>query len=208
MIVGTLYRLRLSEIKGKEEVLYQLSDRGRQEKASRYLREADRLRCLSAGYLMKSCLPSYAEDRLRTGKDGKPYLWGGPPFSLSHGGNYTVLFRDDQAEEVGADVESVKAMDACLQALPYYATKEERAEIGSDGKKALYVWTRKESLYKTVGEGISDFRELPSVLKEEVLFCERKVWLYSFEEDGHIFSIASCGENASREIEVTEAALL
>ena len=57
-------------------------------------------------------------------------------------------------------------MDYLKDILPMYATTREQEYIGEDVKKALWVWTRKESLYKCIGEGITAPLELPEVLEE------------------------------------------
>ena len=78
-----VYTMELSELRDKEELLMESADSRRKEKAGRFLHLDDRLRCLSAGSLLKKHLPGYAEERLKIGKDGKPFLPGGPAFSLS-----------------------------------------------------------------------------------------------------------------------------
>jgi phosphopantetheinyl transferase len=195
--MGEVYTLQLMEILDREAYLFQTVDRERQEKASRYRRLEDRVRCLAAGFLMKHYLPDYAKERLRIAKDGKPYLLGGPAFSLSHGGDYVLLFVDDTAEGVGIDVEPIRQMDQYQRILPYYTTEEERQFIGSEAQRAVYIWTRKESLYKTFGQGISDFRELPGTLEDQIMLFGRSVSLKSWERDGHMFSIAIRGDGVS-----------
>lgn len=188
-----IYTLRLPELREKESFLLDSAGGRRKEKALRFIQRDDRLRSLAAGYLMQKYLPGYSEDRLETGKQGKPFLRGGPAFSLSHGGQYVALAWDEAAEGVGIDVEPIEAMETYRPILSFYATAEEQKAIGSDAAEAVRIWTRKESLYKCVGEGISDFRELPAALEDQVTFSGMPCRLSSWEEDRHMFSIALRG---------------
>ena len=189
--------MKLSGIRNREEYLYGEADRQRRTKALRFIRADDRLRCLAAGYLMKRCLPGYREELLYTGTNGKPFLRGGPAFSISHGGDYVVLAWDEAAEGVGVDVEPVMEMECYQEILPFYATEDEQKAIGKDARKAVWVWTRKECLYKCVGEGISDVLELPEVLEELVLFQGKSFFLESLEREGHLFSFALMNPHSS-----------
>ena len=185
--------MKLSELREKGDALSRAVSLRRREKASRFLREDDRLRCLAAGYLAEKHLPGWSESRLYTGKDGKPFLEGGVPFSLSHGGDYIVLAWCAGAEGVGVDVEPVRDMGYYRDILPCAMSVRERKSVGGNAEKAVRVWTRKESLYKCVGEGFSDFSSLPEVLEDRVLFMEKPCRFRSWEETGHVFSVAVLG---------------
>ena len=52
----------------------------------------------------------------------------------------------------------------------YFMTAGEIKAAGGSAGNTGRIWTRKESLYKSVGEGISDFQELPEVLADRVRF--------------------------------------
>ena len=200
--MGEVYILRLSDLRDQEEYLLDSADCQRKEKALRFIRKDDYLRSLAAGYLMKKYLPGFSEDRLRTGKDGKPFLAGGPAFSISHAGDYVVLAWDGNADGIGVDVEPIREMEYYQPILPFYTTTEEQKAIGNDAQKAVWIWTRKESLYKCVGEGISDFRELPDVLEDQALFSGILCCLRSWKKSGHMFSIAWRGLDKSRKFHV------
>ena len=188
-----IYTARLSEIRNKEKYLLETAGRQRKEKALRFLQADDRLRCLAAGYLLKQHLPGYSEEMLRTGKEGKPFLPGGPAFSISHGGDFVVLAVDGSSEGIGVDVEPIREMEYYKTILPYAMTDTEKRTVGEDAKCAVRIWTRKESLYKCVGEGVSDFLELPEVLEDQVFFFGKLCRLHSWEREGHMFSVASRG---------------
>ena len=80
--------------------------------------------------------------------------------------------------------------------LPCFMTAEERSAAGGDAAQAVRIWTRKESLYKCSGEGISDFLQLPPVLHDRVLFQGKPARLTSWEACGHSFSAALWGSDA------------
>lgn len=185
--------MELSGLRGREKFLYNEADARRRHKASRYLRADDRLRCLAAGCLMKHCLPDYSEDRLYYGPDGKPFLRDGVSFSISHGGNYVMLAWCDAAEGIGVDVEPIREFEYYRQIIPRTMTAREQKFVGEDAGAAVRIWTRKESLYKCVGEGITDFRELPEVLEDRVVFLGRSCDLLSREKENHFFSVALRG---------------
>ena len=67
---------------------------------------------------------------------------------------------------------------------------------GGDAAQAVRIWTRKESLYKCSGEGVSDFLQLPPVLHDRVLFQGKPARLTSWEACGHSFSAALWGSDA------------
>lgn len=184
--------MRLSALRESEDLLNAAVSDRRREKAARFVQRDDRLRCLAAGYLAEHCLPGWSEQRFYTGRDGKPFLRDGVPFSLSHGGDFIVLAWQEGAAGVGIDVEPIRDMDYYRSILPYAMTETEQAAAG-DAAAAIRIWTRKESLYKCVGEGFSSFSELPPVLEERVMFLGLPCRFKSWEEEGHCFSAAVRG---------------
>ncbi len=188
-----VFIVKLSEIYDMEELLIQCADSTRREKAARFLHKEDRLRCLAAGYLMKHFVPGFSDDLLRFGTQGKPFLENGVPFSISHGGDHVVLAVCEECRGIGVDAEPVREMEYYKDMLPFMMNEAERGFVGGDAHRAVRIWTRKESLYKSVGEGISDVRELPDVREDRVVFAGDVFLLRSMEEDGHSLSIAVHG---------------
>lgn len=158
-----------------------------------FRRPDDRLRCLAAGFLLQKYLPGYEEGLLVYGKDGKPFLQGGAAFSLSHGGDFVTLAWCEGARGIGMDVEPIGEMDCYRDMLPFYMTPAEQRATGSSARKAVTIWTRKECLYKCIGEGIGDILELPEVLADCVAFAGSNCQLKSWESEGHLFSLAAAG---------------
>ena len=81
-------------------------------------------------------------------------------------------------------------------------TAGEIKAVGDSARDAVRIWTRKESLYKSVGEGISDFRELPEVLADRVRFFGMSFRLTSWEAAGHSFSAALRGSDKPIELRI------
>ena len=192
--------LKLPEIRESGEFLYAAVSVRRREKASRFIRRDDRLRSLAAGYLMEYCLPDWSEQRFYTGREGKPFLRNGVPFSLTHGGDFVALAWQDEAAGIGIDVEPIREMDYYRDILPYAMTEEEQNAVGGLAAAAVRIWTRKESLYKCIGEGFSGVRELPPVLEERLMFRGMPVRFRSWEEEGHSFSVAVRGPDVPIEL--------
>ena len=160
-----------------------------------------------AGCLMKHCLPGYTEAQLWTGSAGKPFLRNGVPFSLSHGGNYVVLAWCEESEGIGVDVEPIQDMEYYRPILPLAMKPEEIKAVGEEARMAVRIWTRKESLYKCIGEGISGFQELPALLEDQVLFSGALCRLRSWEDQLHSFSLALRGYNGMMDLRIQEEIL-
>ncbi|MDR1944040.1 MAG: 4'-phosphopantetheinyl transferase superfamily protein [Synergistaceae bacterium] len=122
------------------------------------LREADRLRSLVAELLLYATLGPREIVREKSG--GKPYIAGGPHFSVSHSGNRAMLAVDD--EPVGVDIEKWVEDDYTALAQVAFHKDErillERAAIEGgfcQGKIFFDIWTLKESYLKMLGSGLS-----------------------------------------------------
>ena len=103
--------IRISELQESEDLLFGSVSERRRQKASRFLQKDDRLRSLAAGYLMEHCIPGWSEARFYTGRDGKPFLLNGVPFSVSHGGDYAAVAWCDGAEGIGKSTFAADAPD-------------------------------------------------------------------------------------------------
>ena len=185
-----IFTIKLSEVQNEEDYLFRCTDKLHRDRAMRFRQKDDRLRCLAAGYLMKHYIPDFSEELISIGKQGKPTLINAVAFNISHAGDYVVLAVCNEVSGVGVDVEPVGEMDCYRDILSYAMTEKEVQFIGEDAHKAVCIWTRKESLYKCVGEGIEDFAELPEVTNEQVLFSGHLCRIRSWESDGHMFSVA------------------
>ena len=132
------------------------SDRAQKIRSLHFL--DDRRRSFAAGLLLEAALGREAVFRIERSGSGKPYIDGGPCFSLSHSGSWVVLAvcRD----EVGVDIESIRPdRDTALIARRAFQP-EEIAAAGSGAGIFYRVWTAKESYLKMLGcssVSISDF---------------------------------------------------
>ena len=96
---------------------------------------------------------------------GKPYLPGGPAFSISHAGNAAVCAVD--AGPVGIDIEPVT--DIPKELLDSLAPAERAYVLARQGEEALRffrLWTMKESIVKARGEGLGGLLELRSLVTD------------------------------------------
>ena len=154
------------------------------EKAGRLLRQQDRLTAIGAGVLLYEVLGITDERLIKKTEEGRPYLAGGPQFSLSHSADRCILAVSKK--RIGADIEimdggNLLAAEASLTAL-------ERKWIETSPLNRFHIlWTRKESLYKAVG-GFSDPREA------EVLEDRRPDGLYLASAIREGFALSVCAE--------------
>lgn len=100
---------------------------------------------------------------LRYGKGGKPYLPGGPPFSLSHSGDSVVVAvgtGGPAGGRVGVDVEVVRPVRRIAAVVQRRFAPEEAtwwAQAPPDRRVAAFfhVWSRKEAVAKALGGGLA-----------------------------------------------------
>lgn len=163
----------------------------RRAKAARFKQEDDRRRCLCAGLALDTALRTVGL-REKTAvfiqnDHGKPRLKAHPDshFSLSHSGDWAVCLLS--SSPVGVDVEQIRPVPELSLAERYFAPEEAAALRNLPEPERLTaffrLWTRKESLLKCVGVGLSG---LSSVSDEG----------YSFREyplAGHC--LTACGED-------------
>lgn len=152
----------------------------RRERIARLAMPADRQRSLGAGLLLEYGLRKrgislltdvlgFKTVQLECGLYGKPCIRGrtSPCFNLSHSGDYAVAVIAERA--VGVDIERLRPMRPAVARRCF--SMEELAYLSeSAGGDASFtwLWTRKESYVKAVGEGmhlpLADF----SVLEEKL----------------------------------------
>ena len=82
---------------------------------------------------------------------GKPYITGGPEFSISHCKHGIAVATDTQP--IGIDIESIRHADDVL--IERTMNEQERQQIHSDAD-FIRLWTQKEAYLKYLGTGIID----------------------------------------------------
>jgi len=193
-----LFCLDIRSLPAKSAALRELLTPERRARMERCRGEDDRRRCLAGGLLLRSALGAEAVERLRRGAHGKPFLPGGPCFSLSHAGHWVVLGLGGC--ELGVDVEdcSRRLTEGVVRCL----APEERLWLaerrGEDPTAFFRLWTAKESVMKAVGLGLAlsprSFSVLPATDGTRVL-C-RGLWHLHWPElvPGYALCTASAGE--------------
>lgn len=87
---------------------------------------------------------------------GKPFIPGGPEFSISHSGEMVVVALS-QSGEVGIDIEKIRAIevDDFSNYVPEIAGL--KGKLGDDQLSTIFFdcWTRKEAVLKGYGSGLS-----------------------------------------------------
>lgn len=121
--------------------------------------------------------PALAGDlikRIKTGKEGKPYIDGFSFFSVSHTGSIWAVLIDER--ECGLDIQLGRDCNMQSIADRVYAS-EDRETLGmamqQDGQAEdvfFRIWARREALAKALGESaIKSY--LPPVLGDGVILC-------------------------------------
>jgi 4'-phosphopantetheinyl transferase len=90
--------------------------------------------------------------------NGKPYVLGGPPFSLSHSGEIALIAIGESAP-VGVDVEQIKADRPVGRLIQRFFSPYERKALESLSEEELvesfyWCWTAKEAYLKALGIGL------------------------------------------------------
>ena len=134
-------------------------------------------------------LAEYVADEgavLRT-PEGKPYLPGGPEFSLSHGGDLAVLLISDTP--CGVDVECAdRAVSERIRERVFQRIFQ-REEADSE-RAFSWLWTRKEAVMKLDGRGLGLDPQRFSVLGARTRLDGREIALATQIVYGHFISIA------------------
>lgn len=123
----------------------------RREKFERIIDGESKLQSLTAGLMLDKYISS---KEIKLNEYGKPYVEGGPFFSLSHSGDYVVLAVSDICE-VGCDIEKLKDCDFMRMGRVVF-TDNELSELKASENmcdKFFEFWTKKESFIKCIGEG-------------------------------------------------------
>jgi 4'-phosphopantetheinyl transferase len=106
---------------------------------------------------LTGCAP--AELTLIAGPEGKPSLAAGPSFNLSHSEQHLLIGITAEGR-LGVDIEVKKPIPDAMELARTHFTEEEIAALRGLsaeelGAAFLRIWTRKESLLKALGTGLS-----------------------------------------------------
>ena len=164
----------ISKLEPAYPALYATASAERRQRADRYLRKEDALRCLAAGALLR-CAFGTADYTIIKGPFGKPYIkeYNGFHYNLSHSGNWVAIAYGNR--EVGIDVEKI-CMDTGKEEIARrYFTPDEQAYVFDTKELApqrfFEVWTGKESYLKYVGTGLQKNLDSFSIFSLEPEVC-------------------------------------
>ena len=120
---------------------------------------------------------------------GKPYIAGGPHFSLSHCKEAIAVAISDRP--VGIDIESIRP--AKEELIARVMSEEEKRKVGNEKQQAgrdrmfTRLWTQKEAILKAQGTGILSFEQLQGILSRK----PADVDIQTVEKEKYIYSIAN-----------------
>ena len=134
-----------------------------QQDVMRFKFEKDRHRKLVSALLLRLFVKNFlnlSEYSVSKNKYGKPYLNDYPNFhfNLSHSGNWVVGAVSDKP--LGIDIEQIHQINDFMDIAKRFFSEKEYTflvECEEKSKIALFydIWTKKESLIKAVGKGLS-----------------------------------------------------
>ena len=128
--------------------LLRLVNQQRRAEALKYKHTFGQWACLQSWMMLKEL---GVEGEWRYNEYGKPYVEGGPEFSISHCKHGIAVAVDERP--IGIDIESIRHAEESLIARTM--NEEERKRIHSDAD-FIRLWTQKEAYLKYVGTGIVD----------------------------------------------------
>ena len=201
ILTADLRRLPLAE--SYERILLSLPAADRQ-RAERFLRQEDRIRCAAGAFLARHSIRSALraagkEDSFTVARTqyGKPYIPEHPElhFSLSHSG--ALIVYAEAGCEVGVDAEEITDIDLTGFSAFLYPEEMQRIKAAPDPLAEFFrVWTVREAVSKAEGTGIPLFEKERVRIdydKEQVLLHGRTCHFRSVRTEGHYISICTEG---------------
>ncbi|MBQ6977505.1 MAG: 4'-phosphopantetheinyl transferase superfamily protein [Paludibacteraceae bacterium] len=154
----------------------------RREQALRFRHVLGRFCCLKS-WLMLSAM-HIGEMEFLYNEHGKPYIEGGPFFSISHCKEAIAVALDDQP--VGIDIESVRKVDPELVTRTMNDSEQALIAASDHPERAFTrLWTQKEAILKMQGTGIESFEQLQTILSKY-----RNIEISTIEKEKYIYTIA------------------
>jgi len=174
--------------------LYEKASDQRKSRADRYLRQEDKLRCVTAAALLKKVLGA-DDSQIAKNDFGKPYLKDRRDvhYNLSHSGRYVVLAWGDTA--LGIDVQKHEACTNMEAIGTRFFAFDELQYVQGDIGRFYEIWTKKESFLKYTGKGLREDLRAFSVLAPGADIR------YFYRTLGTDYSLSLCTED--REFETT-----
>ena len=156
----------------------------RREQALKYKHTFGQFCCLKSWLMLVDDveMSRYQDIEWKYNAHGKPYLEGGPYFSISHCKAGIAVAIDDAP--IGIDIETIRHANEDL--VERTMNEKERLGIRELGMREFTrLWTQKEAIVKAEGTGIYSFEQL-----QHVLSTSRHLEISTTEKDNYIYSIA------------------
>ena len=154
----------------------------RREQALKYKHTFGQYCCLKSWLMLYELMDEGMKglmDEWEYNEHGKPYIAGGPYFSISHCKEGIAVAVDEQP--IGIDIEAVRHAEQDL----IERVMNEKERVGMDDRKFTRLWTQKEAVVKAQGTGIYSFEQLQTILEES-----GKWKVESIEAEKYIYSVA------------------
>ena len=170
----------------------------RRERIQRYMHLSDKVRCLTAGLMLRAVLGAEQVGRITFSSLGKPYLPDGPYFNLSHSGDLVVLAVDSHV--VGIDVERIAPYPKAMAQRVFTPHEQAWLEESKNDEVFYRLWTGKESILKALGLGLQLPPESFEICPEQAgpNFVMDRPWFLCWRQlRGHMLCCASsvpCGK--------------
>lgn len=161
----------------------------RREQALRYKHTFGQYCCLKSWLMLYETMANgeWANGEWLYNEHGKPYIEGGPYFSISHCKEGIAVAIDDQP--VGIDIEGIRHAEPDL--IERTMNEEEKSKVErqktKDESDRMFtrLWTRKEAIVKAEGVGIVSFEQLQGIGHQPSAFS-----IQTIDEEKYIVSIA------------------
>ena len=169
-----------------QRMLPMVSEQRRQQ-AMRYKHTFGQFCCLKSWLMLFEDveMSRYRDVEWKYNEYGKPYIEGGPYFSISHCKEGIAVAIDDQP--IGIDIEAIRHAETDL--IERTMNEEEIRLIANSpqltaDREFTRLWTQKEAVVKAQGVGIRSFEQVQKIL-------EIGDWkLDTIEKEKYIYSIA------------------
>ena len=169
-----------------QRMLPMVSEQRRQQ-AMRYKHTFGQFCCLKSWLMLFEDveMSRYRDVEWKYNEHGKPYIEGGPYFSISHCKEGIAVAIDDQP--IGIDIEALRHAETDM--IERTMNEEEIRLIANSpqltaDREFTRLWTQKEAVVKAQGVGIRSFEQVQKIL-------EIGDWkLDTIEKEKYIYSIA------------------
>ncbi len=153
-------------------------------KSDSYYHEIDRVRYLTGRVLLSYALEDYLENtdlgRIQIDKSGRPFISNDYDFNISHSGEIVICAFG--RSRLGVDIEKIQNIN--IESFESVWTNNESLVIKNSesiNKSFFDLWTRKESVIKADGRGMSLQLNQLDVIENTVIIGEQKWFIRKVE---------------------------